>query len=106
MADKNPKKTKAKVKSTTPDSTHYYKQKAYEAGLRYSLASGLPEMKRQEQIQKQSLANAERQKYKGRPGYDENGNRVPLMPKRTPPMSSVRAAKKSPKPKPKRSTKK
>jgi hypothetical protein len=94
MADKNPKKAKAKVKSATPDSTHYYKQKAYEASLRYGLASGLPEMKRQEQIKKQSLANAERQKYKGKPGYDENGYRVPLSPKRKPPMGPVRKAKK------------
>lgn len=59
--------------AATPDSTFYYGKKAYDAGLRYQTASGLPEMNKQANIQDKALADKARQVNKGKKGYDGNG---------------------------------
>ena len=64
--------------AATPDSTFYYGKKAYDASLRYALASG-PEMDKQASIEDKAMADKSRQANKGKSGY--NGNGYPLKKK-------------------------
>jgi hypothetical protein len=50
-----------------------FKEKAYKAGLKYGLASGLPAMKKYANEQDKANQSASRQKLKGKSGYDANG---------------------------------
>jgi len=63
----------AKDNKATPDSTRFFGEKAYKAGLKYALASGLPAMNVFAKEEDKATSDMQRQKLKGKPGYDKNG---------------------------------
>ena len=72
-ADKEAAAKAAKDNKATPDSTRFFGEKAYKAGLKYALASGLPAMRVFAKEQDKATSDMQRQKLKGKSGYDKNG---------------------------------
>ena len=72
-ANKEASAKATKDNKATPDSTRFFGEKAYKAGLKYALASGLPAMRVFAKEQDKATSDMQRQKLKGKPGYDKNG---------------------------------
>jgi hypothetical protein len=72
-ANKEASAKATKDDKATPDSTRFFGEKAYKAGLKYALASGLPAMRVFAKEQDKATSDMQRQKLKGKPGYDKNG---------------------------------
>jgi hypothetical protein len=66
------KKAQNGIKATA-DSTNYFRDKAYKASLKYATADGLPAMKVFAKEEDKANEDKNRQKFKGKPGYDKDG---------------------------------